>query len=596
MADQTITPATSTPLTSNGFSRPGYVFLGWSTDSSATTPTYTDGQAVTDLTQGGGFITLYVVWGQTMQSWAGNLGCSTLSENQTITLLDARDNSEYSIKKFSDGSCWMVQNLRLGYDKAYTLTKDLTNITDNGSYYLPQTGHQASLDGTNVATVSFSQSSDNQARVQYATTSDLLAKDSSLANAQDTGYYNFYAATLGKSYYGLDGNVSGYIERDICPKGWQLPVNDSSNHRSWYYFYNTLNGGQHANLVSASGASLLYSGNYYDSSLNNVGSYGDWWSSTVNGTNYSRYLYVNSNGNVDPLNSYGRKYFGFAVRCVAKTSASGYMQNFNASTSLPNVGDQTTLMDSRDGKEYTVKRLPDRKVWMTQNLTLNGVELTSDDTNFTSGGPYYIPKDGGMGDITTAATASSTSGYSFSSDNSNKAIFKLRAKNSSYTNDSDTGYYNFYTATLGFSYYNDGKTSGSSTQDICPKGWRLPWVSDSGTTASTSGDFVTLAKSYNSRASWANSDTASSYYTKDSTIHTGIHNGVAANDNDYAGFSYSGYYNGTSSGSVGSDGVYWSSSVYDTYSGYRLYFSSSYVFPQYTNYKYYGNAVRCVAK
>ena len=303
-------------------------FLGWALTSSATTPDYTPADTISTLsliedaiaagqsiseTQGG-VIQLYAVWEETT-AWMQNFTCSSLTSGQTKDLTDRRDNSVYTVKKFSsdNDSCWMIQNLRLGYDKAYTLTKDLTNITDNGSYYLPQTGHQASLDGTNVATVSFSQSSDNQARVQYATTSDLLAKDSSLANAQDTGYYNFYAATLGKSYYGLDGNVSGYIERDICPKGWQLPVNDSSNHRSWYYFYNTLNGGQHANLVSASGASFLYSGRY-DPSLNYVGSSGGWWSSTVNNTNRSYLLYVGSG--VAPQDNY-EKYSGLAVRCVA---------------------------------------------------------------------------------------------------------------------------------------------------------------------------------------------------------------------------------------------------------------------------------------
>ncbi|MBR3365695.1 hypothetical protein IKG48_01050, partial [Candidatus Saccharibacteria bacterium] len=297
----------------------------------ATTPDYTPADTISTLsliedaiaagqsiseTQGG-VIQLYAVW-EEATAWMQNFTCSSLTTGQTKDLTDRRDNSVYTVKKFSsdNDSCWMIQNLRLGYDKAYTLTKDLTNITDNGSYYLPQAGYQASLDGTNVTTVSFSSSSDSQARVQYATASDLLAKSSSLANAQDTGYYNFYAATLGKSYFGLNGNVSDYVERDIGPKGWQLPVDDSSNHRSWYYFYNTLNGGQHANLMSASGASLLYSGRYDDSSLDRVGSGGHWWSSTVSTTNYGYNLYVASTGIVHPQSSVN-KYYGFAVRCVA---------------------------------------------------------------------------------------------------------------------------------------------------------------------------------------------------------------------------------------------------------------------------------------
>ena len=50
-------------LTANGYTRTGHSFLGWSTSSSATTPTYTDGQSVTNLTSTpGGIVTFYAVW------------------------------------------------------------------------------------------------------------------------------------------------------------------------------------------------------------------------------------------------------------------------------------------------------------------------------------------------------------------------------------------------------------------------------------------------------------------------------------------------------------------------------------------------------
>ncbi|MBR3177427.1 hypothetical protein IKF27_01305, partial [Candidatus Saccharibacteria bacterium] len=97
----------------------------------------------------------------------------------------------------------------------------------------------------------------------------------------------------------------------------QLPVNDSSSHKSWYYFYNTLNGASHANMISSAGAALPYSGNYYNSSLNDVGSRGAWWSSTVYDSSNSYSLYVYSSGNVYPQNR-NSKYLGFAVRCVAQ--------------------------------------------------------------------------------------------------------------------------------------------------------------------------------------------------------------------------------------------------------------------------------------
>jgi len=50
-------------LTSNGFTRTGYSFLGWSTDSGALTPDYTDGQSVLNLTAADDdVVTFYAVW------------------------------------------------------------------------------------------------------------------------------------------------------------------------------------------------------------------------------------------------------------------------------------------------------------------------------------------------------------------------------------------------------------------------------------------------------------------------------------------------------------------------------------------------------
>ncbi len=53
---------TSEKLRKNIVSRAGYTFLGWSTSSTATSATYTDGQAVTNLASAGASVTLYAVW------------------------------------------------------------------------------------------------------------------------------------------------------------------------------------------------------------------------------------------------------------------------------------------------------------------------------------------------------------------------------------------------------------------------------------------------------------------------------------------------------------------------------------------------------
>lgn len=54
---------TAKSLNANAFTRSGYIFLGWSTSSSATTPTYTDKQSVKNLTStNGSTVNLYAVW------------------------------------------------------------------------------------------------------------------------------------------------------------------------------------------------------------------------------------------------------------------------------------------------------------------------------------------------------------------------------------------------------------------------------------------------------------------------------------------------------------------------------------------------------
>ncbi len=283
-----------------------------------------------------------------------------------------------------------------------------------------------------------------------------------------------------------------------------------------------------------------------------------------------------------------------------------------------------TLTDSRDNHEYKVKKLPDGKCWMIQNLTLTatdlvteGKALTNANTNIPSSDnkSYYItPKNArytSTGNFNNSAVASASAAVDFSTSYPNYIQVGYRDKN---TTDNQTGnpvpedtaYYNYYTATLGFSYYQDGKTSGSSSMDICPKGWRLPWTSDSGTTRQGSAEFYKLALAYNSNSSvWSNyiapaSTSSSSPYTSDATVRQNMVLGDSGSldptldTNGAAGFTYAGYYNGTTLNNVGTFGYYWSSSIYNTYYSYYLYFNTWDVSPQNYDRKYFGFAVRCV--
>lgn len=63
MANSTATYDSNVTLRGNAFTRKGYTFLGWSTDSNATSPTYTNGQ--TFQWKNTGNLTLYAVWKRT---------------------------------------------------------------------------------------------------------------------------------------------------------------------------------------------------------------------------------------------------------------------------------------------------------------------------------------------------------------------------------------------------------------------------------------------------------------------------------------------------------------------------------------------------
>ena len=81
MQPQTFVYGTAQKLSLNTYTNPGYDFLGWNTDKTATEALYIDGQTVSDLTsEDGGSVTLYAIWKEnghvtiTYQSANTNMG------------------------------------------------------------------------------------------------------------------------------------------------------------------------------------------------------------------------------------------------------------------------------------------------------------------------------------------------------------------------------------------------------------------------------------------------------------------------------------------------------------------------------------------
>ena len=187
--------------------------------------------------------------------------------------------------------------------------------------------------------------------------------------------------------------------------------------------------------------------------------------------------------------------------------------------------DTAQLTDTRDGKKYWVTKLADGNCWMTQNLRLSSTTergesrvLTSADSNVTRN--WSFP------------TGSLTSGNTYT-----------EARSTISSNTSYGGYYNYCAASAGT--VCSSSLAQDATQDICPKGWRLPTLNEmSGITSYTSAFSPVLSGLYNNGSListgtygywWsATADTSSYQY---GLYYDGSSLGTSYNGNKYRGFS-----------------------------------------------------------
>ncbi len=265
------------------------------------------------------------------------------------------------------------------------------------------------------------------------------------------------------------------------------------------------------------------------------------------------------------------------VSNVGKT----YMQDVTSAT-CPT--EPTIVYDNRDEEEYTIAQLADGKCWLLDNLRLDltnpavQANLTSDTTNASNTTLNYLKNGGGTASdqYATAGVANWTSSsYSYSAP---LIATSGTGDNGDWTKDttvsyamdqSGTGkvgvYYNYCAASAGSYCYGDGTNFGSTygnataTEDICPKGWRIP-------TGGSSGEYQSLYTAYSSDgAAFVNAlrTPLSGYNNNGSVLYQGLY------------------------------GTFWASTRYGNDSMHRL-FVSAYVGPQQNRYRDDGQSVRCV--
>jgi len=143
-----------------------------------------------------------------------------------------------------------------------------------------------------------------------------------------------------------------------------------------------------------------------------------------------------------------------------------YMQDFTLSQCAvnvgegdnpANVGDNITVYDRRDEKDYTVRYI-NSGCWMTQNLRITGI-VSAEGSNFTGSDFNVSQYSLDANDVSYANHCDSTNGYNYAC-----------AKDSGSTT---TGvWYNYYAASAGTIATDNN--SNPATEDICPSNWHLP--------------------------------------------------------------------------------------------------------------------------
>ena len=147
---------------------------------------------------------------------------------------------------------------------------------------------------------------------------------------------------------------------------------------------------------------------------------------------------------------------------------------------------EAVLTDTRDDREYLIRKLADGNCWMSSNLMLNftaSTTLTPSDSDVssnwtpgvatqTTGGVNWGPVDTEIG---INAIHSYTNGNLWADDAGTGATTTAPAAGSdNYYTRRIGNYYNWYTTTAGTGTYSTTSSSSDATSSICPKGWQLP--------------------------------------------------------------------------------------------------------------------------
>lgn len=133
------------------WTRSGYRFLGWNTKRDGTGTSYTDGQAISNLTSSaGGTVSLFAQWAQYTITYAANGGDSTPSAQTSygnVTLASAITRAGYEF------GGWKIGSTTYAAGATYNLTSNVTATAQWGAYTVSYNAHGGSACDSGSGTV-----------------------------------------------------------------------------------------------------------------------------------------------------------------------------------------------------------------------------------------------------------------------------------------------------------------------------------------------------------------------------------------------------------------------------------------------------------
>lgn len=321
MDDQQAISNSTANLIASNFSRQGYGFAGWNTESDGTGTTYGPNETINTGDLSGLGMDLYAKWipaTDIIQNWTG---CDAMNVGDVTALRDMRDNEVYTVAKLGDGHCWMTENLRLNPSTA-TISKSNTNSpTDDFVLRAPSSSTTNTMcNGDNSGCV------DNIIFNANNTDRNLIANYNTNGNAfswYSYGLnYNWYTATAGNGTYSTQGNS---VQGDICPAGWHLPTgNRNGEFNNLNRDVNNGSGSSDANLRKYPN-NFLWSGDYNTNATSGRGMQGRYWSATP-ASEQKAYRFGYAANTVTAANNYN-KWAAFTVRCIVKADNTSLVGN-----------------------------------------------------------------------------------------------------------------------------------------------------------------------------------------------------------------------------------------------------------------------------